>query len=815
MGAAITSATPKSIYPDAGTNFAPARPLLELAKNKPNPQPNTLTDALLAKYNDYKERDYAAYIENCNTGQMVSNLRTGKLLLMRSVRDGRYLFVKRDGRFADNKTVSGKFQFYSTKLTSEWLSSRPERDPICPSDDDQIEEFISAVKIVQDHYDRKFFNTTYEMRESHSAQDFGTWITRFRFDPEKKDIVCELLDFPACRWDIRFIPEESSYFIYESKCSNAVLQNLLGAEIGEDDDENYGLRLIEQLAKTGGNSAGTGKENPYGNYTDVSGENTVIEMWLQPSAYCDIVLDENTKTVGGGTLKKGDLLKQFPNGMVVVGLNGMNTIWAIHAENVKDHIVSGLYHVQSFSGVGKGISDAVDAMKDLNDLHSQLLTHIKTHAMPGYGYVAGSVTEQQARDVGKARKNIAFDFTNAPDGARSVNDLIQPLAPSNPAQAAFEYKTVLENDLQFAMQVTDFSNGLPGVDNKTATGAKIGDANAEMMLVPQHLNKADHRKRADVVIYNLFRKYVAEPKWFAMKDKNGITKGKYISGDQFNDVDIDFEIVANSEVPQSPYQQKEALTQMFQFTGGAMGMAELKQVDPEFASEVATAYGVKLTIPKQTDIARVCRKRIEQARAMLKEEMQTQQIMTEVTGIPVDNANLAASIVSRLTPPISTKEPYVTQKTAWLAELLDSDEMQYAEPELRYVIEEMIHQHISAATLGQAQVAQDQSMAQIMSELPQILGEQAMTTQNQQMQQQYAAEQQMAQQQQQMQQTQMQNEQALAMEGQKAAVQEKQAEAQHQRAMAQSEDGHKKALQIEAVKQLGQMEMAKQKPKGK
>jgi len=345
MPATITSSTPKALYESTGKNFAPAQQLLEVTRNERIITPNALNDALLAKYNDYKQRDYAAFTENCETGRMVSNLRSGKLLLMRSVRDGRYLFVKRDGKFSDNKTVAGKFQFYSTKLTAEWLSSRPARDPICPSDDDQIEEFISAVKIVQDYYDRKFFDTTYETRESHSAQDFGTWITRYRFDPDKEDIVCELLDFPACRWDIRFTPEESPYFIYESKCSNAKLEYLLNAEVAEDgdDNDNYGLRIVEQLARTGGNVAGAGKERPYGTYNETGSENIVTEMWLKPDAYCDIQLDESTKTVSGGTIPKGDsLLKTFPNGMVVVGLNNMKTIWAIHDENVKDHSVSGL-----------------------------------------------------------------------------------------------------------------------------------------------------------------------------------------------------------------------------------------------------------------------------------------------------------------------------------------------------------------------------------------------------------------------------------------------------------------------------------------
>ena len=810
MGAEIVSPTPEALVPYIGKNLAPKRQLDELKLRPIDRHPDTLTDALQQKYQQYKDQDYTAFIENCDVGRAVSNLRSGKLLLMRNVRNGSYLFVKRDGNFSDNKTVGGQFQFYSTKLTAEWLSSRPEREPICPSDDDQIEEFIEAVKIVQNHYDKKFFDTNYETQESHSAQDYGTWLTYFYFDKDKKDIVCKLLPFPSCRWDIRFRADESPYFIYEEKCSTAKLEHILNAEINADGDEmeNYGLKTIDQLARTGGNIEGSGKNRPYGTYRQLDQENIVTQMWLQPEAYCDINLDETEATIGGMSLPKGDLLKMFPTGMCAVGINGMRTIIGLYAENHREHIVPGVYHYQSFSGVGKGVSDAVDVMKDMNDMHSQLRAYIKAHAMPAYGFNQDMMSEEDVRNIGKGKRAIPISYANAPDGVRGINDVIQAIVPGNPAQAAFVYAENRRNDLQMAFQVTDFSNGLPGVDNKTATGARIGDANAEMVLVPQHLNKADHRKRSDVVIYNLFKKYVDKPKFFAVNAKNGITKGQYISGSEFDDVDIEFEVVANSEIPDTPIQQREALSQMFQFTGGAMGMAQLKMQDPEFAGEVATAYGVKLSIPKQQDIARVCRKRISQAEEMLEEELQTQQIMSAVVGEGFNNADLAASIVSRLTPPISTKEPYFQQKVTWLAELLDSDEMQYADPYLRYIVEEMIDQHLSAATLGQAQVQQDQNMAQVMSELPMLLGEQAMSTQNQQLTQEFQMQQMAAQQEQQVQQA------ALQLEGEKmkAEINEKNAAAQDSRAHAMEDKKHGNALQLSAISELSKLEQAKQRP---
>lgn len=818
MPAVNTSSTPQALVPYVGSNLAPSGPLDDLKKNPNERQKNKFTEALRLKYQVYKDTDYQAFIENCDVGRAVSNLRSGKLLLMRSVRDGRYLFVKRDGNFADNKTVGGQFQFYSTKLLAEWLSSKPERDPICPSDDDQIEEFIEAVKIVQDHYDRKFFDDEYETKECHSAQDFGTWITRFYFDPDKKDIACDLLDFPACRWDIRFRAEESSWFIYDQKCSNAKLAHILNAEIPQDgnDYQNYGLQVIEQLARVGGSIEGDGKNRPYGSYNNVQKENVVTQMWLQPEAYCDIELDDSEATLAGINLPSGDkLLEMFPTGMCVVGINQMQTIIGLYAENHKDHIVSGIYHYQSFSGVGKGLSDAVDVTKDLNDIHSQLRAHIKAHAMPSWGYNSNVMTEEMARNIGKGKRAIPIDFTQAPDGAHTINDVVQALLPGNPAQAAFEYKESLKNDLQTAMQVTDFSNGLPGVDNKTATGAKIGDANAETLLVPQHLNKANHRKRADVVIYNLFRRYMDVPKFFATKDLNPISKGQTIVGTQFLDVDIVFEIVANSEIPKTPYQQRDALSNLFQFTGGLPGLEQSIATNPELASAVVVAFGARLPLPEPQKIAKVCRKRVECAKKLLQVELQLQQVMSKVTGQQPDNANLADAIAARVEPRISPKEIYYQQKIEWLAALLDDDELQYAPPELRHVIESMIDLHLEVATIGQMQVAQDQNAAAVMANLPMVLGEQFMSQRNQQMDQAFQQEQMAQQQQVQQQQVEQQNQQALQMEGQKAQIQDKASEADHQRALALSEKSHAQNLQITALNHLATVEREKAKPPSK
>ncbi len=807
MGVSLATSTAKPIYEYTGKNLAPIRALNEIKANPVEYGQNELCDALLEKYQDYKQRDYQAWRDIVDIGKMVANLRTGKMLLLRNARDGRYLFVKRDGKFSNNKTVGGLFQFYSTKLTAEWLSSRPERDPIIPSQDDRIEEYISSVKIIQDNYDKKFFDDRYETLESLSAQDYGTWVTRYRFDPYDKEIVCELLDFPACRWDMRFRAEESPYFIYESKCSTAKLEHILKGEINSDDSngDQYGLQIIETLARQGGNAEGAGKDRPWGEIDTVRNESIVTEMWLQPDEYVDIQLSAPVKTVSGTTLPAGSLLEMFPEGMCVIGINNMETIIAIHAENHKAHIVSGIYHAQSFSGVGKGVSDAVDVMKDMNDLHSQVLAYVKSSSTPMWAYNQDLITEQQARDIGKPGKVIPIDFKNAPEGVKSVNEAVQAVNPGNPANSVFTLFDHFKDTLQMSFQVTAFANGMPGVDNKTATGAQLGASQEQMLLVPQHRNKADHRKRSDKVIFKLFQKFVDVPKYFSTRSINGLTKAKFFSNKDFDDVTVDFEIVADTEIPRNQFTKKQDLTAFLQFTGGVQGVIEAAQIDPEMTSAMASIFGADLPISKPDVIAKVCRQRIDQAKKILAEEMQTQQVMMAVMGEMPDNSQLAQAIVSQLIPPIIPAEPHHQQKIMWLSLLLDDDEMTDAPTELRDVISQMILTHAEASAQGQGQLGAIASKAEIIAQQPMMEYQQAMQqqqmaaqqqaqAQQQQVQGQQAIEQQQMQAQAQMAQQQAQDEMAdrqagrqLQLEAAKMSMGEEQAEYEHQRQLELAE----------------------------
>jgi hypothetical protein len=777
-------------------NLSPLKPILSARTNR-RPESHYICDALSERYKDFQRRDLQARREIMDIGRLVSNCRNGKLLLMRHVESGRLMFVNRDSRYvSDNKTVGGTFQFYSDKLLSEWLASRPARNPVCPSTDDRVEEFISAVGIVQDHYDLKLFTDSYETDECLSAQDYGIYISRFRYEagtnfgirnvledkevtfskgygkcrmcgyegngeddqcpkcgelmenrkPQKEvlsrasgseiipggDIVGELLLYPATNYDIRFRPEESPYFIYEQKCSNNLITSLVGELELTGEIDNYGLQSIDQIARQGGNVAGYGKDIQRGEYNLDRNESIVSEMWIKPEVYSDILIKGDEETVGGVDLPQGESLANiFPDGLVAIGINGFKHLIGLYAEKTSDHIVSGYYHKQSFSGLGKGVSDAVDIQKEMNDLHSQTMAYIKAHSTPAWYYNQDLITEEQAGNIGKPKKVIPVDMKLAPEGMRDINQAVAPIVPSNPASSVFQYGQQLENFLQIAFQVTNFSDGLPGLNNSTAYGVEQGKQLAQSMLVPQHRNKADHRKRADKVIFNLFRKYCNVAKFFATKDKNGITKGKYIVGTSLPDVEIEYEIIPDSEVPKTGMTKMLALDRLFAQTGGLVGLQQAVATDPELTGAVVQGYGLNdLPIAKINDIARVCRRRIEQAKKELQKERQIQEVLAPI-GIPINNTNTAQNIVAKLVPPISPGETYHLQKVDWLSQLMDADELMLEDVDLRNIVSTMIIEHVKNETLRNASFQQAQNIQAILGGLPNLMLQQGM--QNQQM----------------------------------------------------------------------------------
>lgn len=218
-------------------------------------------------------------------------------------------------------------------------------------------------------------------------------------------------------------------------------------------------------------------------------------------------------------------------------------------------------------------------------------------------------------------------------------------------------------------------------------------------------------------------------------------------------------------------------------------------MNPELAGAVVQAYGVDLPIAKTTDIARVCRKRVDQLKKFIESEQSVLAISEAVTGMPSDLSGLPEQAVAQVMPPIMSKEPFHQQKVAWLAALLDLDEMMDAPVLLRDSIGAMISKHIEMDSLNQIEAQQAVSLAQTAGQLPQVAAQQMM------------ADEQMAQQAQ-MGQEQMMMEAAQA--EQQKAMESENAEMERTEGRIDAERDHERQMQLEAMRQLGSMATSRQ-----
>lgn len=540
------------------------------------------------------------------------------------------------------------------------------------------------------------------------------------------DLQGDLLAFPACRYNMRKFAEDSEFFIYEQFMPIRMLKGMLGdIEIAEGDataSTNYGHLILEALSTRGGNIEDQGRDRLWGNYNTFKEQALVTEMWLKPEMYADVPIKGDERTVSGEKLPKGGkLIDVFPKGMCVVGLNQMDTVLAIYGECHSDSIVSGIYHLQSHSGIGKGVSDGVDIYKDMNLLHSKAMSYIERFSTPSFGYAKGTVTEELAAQIGDPTINIPFDMSQVPEGMRSIQDLVQPLMSGTPNPALFQYGQMLHNMFQLAMQVTEFSEGLPGVNNKTATGAEITKENARKQSVPALKLKGEHRKQCARVIIDHFRQLPA-PRWFRKNDRHGVVKGKYISGEDLPK-QMTWEVVANSEVPQNDYDQRQNMAEAFAQTGGAPGFMQLAEMSPRWGGWLNDRYKLNAPITSENDIAMVCRSRVDDITKQVTEANEILGIANAIVGMQPDTSVVVDAVLAKLKRPLSIAESAHMEKAAWLSELLDTDEMNGDDPLLRECIQRLAENHMKA------QMFQQYKLQELAAEVEAALMEQVAETQ--------------------------------------------------------------------------------------
>jgi hypothetical protein len=530
-------------------------------------------------------------------------------------------------------------------------------------------------------------------------------------------IIAEQLPLPACRWDLRYRAQDSSWFIYEQEGDENMIRRALGnIRFPEGDTPNsLGLDAVSALSSMG---------SPVGGRSDTTPKNrvgpTITEFYLSADDLYDIQVQGDEQTVDGDSLPTGTRLSDlFPDGACALGLNGFGLLWGLFAEHHSKSVRDGVYHMKPLSGSGRGVADAAEIQKRFNRFDSQAVRWMQNRATPATLHAAGAISANKRRLLGQPDVDIPIELSNFPE-IRSVKDLVYPLQgesiPGDMLQYTYQH---LSNFMQLAYHITDFSNGLnPRVRNDTATGAEILDANADSLFHPTLDIKAEVDVETIHAAFNLWCQNTPVKQFVAVKSRaTSGARGMDLSG-QDVEGDYDWDYVPGSQTPKNRLTKRRDLIAFYSLFGGIIGYLQAKAQNPQEVAEAERAFDMDFATDDFDEIGEICRARYEFAKDLLEQSLQMRGGVAQQYGVQLPQPN-PLMIIPEVKPTMLVTEPAHLEKAAWFQRLLDTVEGQEMSDLERNLVSAFIQSHAMLAQGQQIAIQQGVSEAQVAGNAPQ------------------------------------------------------------------------------------------------
>lgn len=519
---------------------------------------------------------------------------------------------------------------------------------------------------------------------------------------EVGDICCENVPAFELKHDLAKNPQDSPYLIRQRRVRTAILESKFPfLKIKAAKSEAAGLSAEDDLKKST-----YGGQSPYSRFAegaDTEPTTDFVQVWLDPSMYTGIKLNAPLLTLSGQEIPAGTLLTDtFPDGMYMAWVEGVEGCVELRNEHHRDYWVGQVYRMRAISSLGTGIEDMIEGQRQYNLIMSIIYTQLRTAAMPATLFDERLLPNGTSSYLGSLQ-NIPVNLT--PLEGKRLQDAVYQLQPQPPTQQHFAYSQQLDYFLQKSSRVTDFSGGLPGVNNSTATGAQIASANSQSLFAPQLALKAEVDRVGAQIIVNLFKKNFMDEVYLNLSGKRGEQDGIWLSAADIG-LTLYAEVVGDSYLPQTNLERRERWRGLLMDIGGMPGLKMALAEMPALVEELTTLYDVDLGSDDYTTAAEMCRVRIDQMKAaeplvamqqqaMPPTAMEVDPMTGQAMEVPVDpNEETGQMLLSILVPPIELEEvghlAAINYYRSWLTE----DEGRKASPGLRAAVKGAIAQHL-------------------------------------------------------------------------------------------------------------------------
>lgn len=508
---------------------------------------------------------------------------------------------------------------------------------------------------------------------------------------EQGDLGAELLAVPACNWDMRVLVQDSPYFQYYSEVSVRLVESLLGIEVvREDPENNFGIDIINAIGNRGGSVEGYGRDRLYGHDLVLNDRTLMIESHFKPEMYAGMRLSKPEKTVSGETIPANVPLEEvFTDGIFAVGFQDYDVCALVSPEKRRE--VSSVYHIQSFSGVGKGTSDSIETSQHLNMAHTAALETIKRFgAGGGYAYDKDVLSDKQAKALLKPGGMVGLSLAGT--NYSNVNQALWQVQNKEVNQSNLLMVAQLANLLNICFQTTSFTDGVSDgrVKINTKGGQELLAAQNQQRSIAPLAMKGWSRARIFEQLIDLFREHIQVPKFFTTGDKFALTKGRFISGEDLPEM-IRCDFVTDSEIPSNEYFKRDAVERMAESSSRlGVSYAQLIDLSPRLAAWWAHKFGVEdLPLFNQQEILMVCQERLDN----LKEIVGQADMIAQLAGYYPPVEEIAPQLIDQLRRKLFLSEQNHSIKAEVLSEYLDDDETQQWSPLMSAAVEALIQRH--------------------------------------------------------------------------------------------------------------------------
>jgi len=495
---------------------------------------------------------------------------------------------------------------------------------------------------------------------------------------ETGDVCCELISLYNIRWNAKLGLENSPVVLWEEEHDKDDLEATYeGLEIPQSKNDDVGLRAKAQLEHINERDSTHARRV------------TLSRMWIEPRRYQRIELEKPIKTYAGVEFPAGvKLIEIFPDGIHVIMMG--NLIVDLYAAVKNDDLVWMGYHTNASGGLPQGVDAMCEPQRMSNTGHSLWNLWMRHHASPPKRYNpelidAGDMSGDPLRPIPINSANLGLR-----EGATMENAIVADLPTPFP-QGIWQGLEAMRNLIQFAANATEFTEGLPNVNNETLGGARIAQSLAQSISSTVLAQFADFRVGVIKRTLKKFRQYCWDQRYIEYAGTYGQIEGEYLSS---VDIPNEFEVetVQNSWLPRTAEQRQTNLQGFLAAVGGPLGMM---QMPPKLLSEFSDIYDIKFGDDIFPIAVRTARWRIKQMGALVPQMQALQQVtaplgiveaepqMDQATGeMGLAPVSVGQQLFSALQPPFNPRERGHMEVAEYLSTWLTTDEGLNAPPEL-------------------------------------------------------------------------------------------------------------------------------------